>query len=68
MDRSTSFLGLQIAKNFKNAEEEVSYTYNQQIRTPLHLLMIYGFQIDNDKLAKATLKFNRPFNSFNNVQ
>jgi tetratricopeptide (TPR) repeat protein len=47
---------------------EVSYTYNQQIRTPLHLLMIYGFQIENDKLAKATLKFNRPFNSFNNVQ
>lgn len=68
MDRSTSFVGLQIAKNFMNAGEEVSYTYNQQITTPLHLLMIYGFQIDNDKLAKASLKFNRPFNSFNNVQ
>ena len=51
-----------------NAGEEVSYTYNQQITTPLHLLMIYSFQIDNDKLAKASLKFNRPFNSFNNVQ
>ena len=51
-----------------NAGEEVSYTYNQQITTPLHLLMIYGFQIDNDKLAKASLKFNRPFNSFNNIQ
>ena len=42
MDRQTSYVGLQIEKKF-DIEDEISYTYNQQIKTPLHLLMIYGF-------------------------
>ncbi len=57
MDQELSFMGLSLRDNFNSLNQEVTYTYTDElVSDTFQLLKIYGFVIDNNIYAARHLK------------